>query len=256
MNRIPMGMIVVLAAAVTVAGGARPAAATPSSSVWTNCAFDIQSYGVWHVTYDNYTTLGEKGPARGGQAFPNDLGLTVGVLPFQRVQLEIGIDWFEPSDYPAFFNAKIGCPEGVLFPGAPALQAGIFNAGTKDGVTSQNVLHVITGRSLPNGAGRVHVSAYVGNQDLLRSSSGEKQNTGLMAAYDLSFRKTGPADAPFNRHVISADYASGENALGGYAIGLYTYFSPNVDLLVGPVWFNDEGENGSWKLTTQLDVNF
>lgn len=37
----------------------------------------------------------------------------------------------QPSDFPWFFNAKIGAPEVVLFKGAPALQVGVFNVGTK-----------------------------------------------------------------------------------------------------------------------------
>jgi len=56
--------------------------------------------------------------------------------------------------------------------------------------------------------------------------------------------------------VFAADYASGDNAIGGGGAGLYYYFSKNVDLLVGPVWFNDSGINGKTKWTVQLDINF
>jgi len=48
----------------------------------------------------------------------------------------------------------------------------------------------------------------------------------------------------------------GLNAIGGGGIGLYCYFTKDIDLLVGPVWFNDEGINGSTKWTVQLDVNY
>jgi hypothetical protein len=37
---------------------------------------------------------------------------------------------------------------------------------------------------------------------------------------------------------------------------VYFFFTPQIDLLVGPVWFNDRSINGSMKWTTQLDVNF
>jgi hypothetical protein len=229
--------------------------ATPSSTVWTNCSIDIQPHKVVHVTYDNYTTLGKKGPAQGGQQFPNDLGLTVGVLPSEKFQMEVGVDWLEPTDYPLFFSAKAGFPEGTLFSGAPALQVGVFNLGTKKGVTDQAVTHVITGRSLPGGLGRLHFSGYIGNSELLRSSEGEKENTGIMVGWDRGFWPADEEDGGYNRFVLAADYASGENAIGGGAIGLYYYFSPKADLLFGPVWFNDEGLNGDWKWTTQLDVN-
>ena len=72
--------------------------ATPSTTYWIPCTIDIQPFKVGHVTYDNYTTLGKKGPSRGGQAFPNDLGLTAGVLPFEKFQMEAGLDWLEPTD--------------------------------------------------------------------------------------------------------------------------------------------------------------
>lgn len=228
--------------------------ASPSTTYWTPCAMDIQGYKVVHVTYDNYTSLGQEGLASGGQAFPNDLGITVGVLPWKKVQIEIGVDWLEPSDDPLYFNAKVGAPEGALFSSSPAIQAGIFNLGTNQDVTGQNILHLVLGRSLPLGLGRLTVGGYKGNSKVLKSSKGKTEDMGLMAAYDYGFWSTG-ADG-FNRLVLAADYATGDNALGGGGAGLYYYFTKDMDLLVGPVWFNDEGINGDWKWTTQLDVNF
>ena len=238
------------------AGTALRAGATPSSTVWTPCTIDIQPFRVGHVTYDNYTTLGKKSPARGGQAFPNDLGLTGGVLPWEKLQMEVGIDWMEPSDYPAYFNAKLGSPEGTLFKGAPALEAGIFNVGTKKGVTDQDIGYVVTGRSLPGNLGRLHLSAYFGNAKILRSSDGGLQNVGFMAAYDYGFWQKKSPEGDYNRLVLAGDFASGRNAIGGGGAGLYYYFTKNIDILAGPVWFNDQGLNGLWKWTTQLDINF
>jgi len=37
----------------------------------------------------------------------------------------------EPSDYPFFFNAKIGTPEGALASWSPAVNVGIFDVGTQ-----------------------------------------------------------------------------------------------------------------------------
>ncbi len=64
------------------------------------------------------------------------------------------------------------------------------------------------------------------------------------------------AEGEFNRFVFVADYASGDNAIGGGGTGLYVYFTRKIDLAFGPVWFNDEGINGTWKWTMQLDINF
>ncbi|MBI4218188.1 MAG: hypothetical protein HY610_03640 [Elusimicrobia bacterium] len=246
--------LILVGIAVCVLSG--PAGSTPSTTYWTPSVIDIQGHKVGHVTYDNYTTLTKKGITNGGSAFANDLGLTVGVLPFQKFQMEVGFDWMEPADYPLSFNAKAGAPEGALFQGAPALQIGIFNVGTEKDITDQNIGYVVTGRSLPAGLGRVHLSAYLGNSKVLKDSDGNKENTGFMVAYDYGFWAAQSNDGGFNRVVFAADYASGKNAIGGGGVGLYYYFTKNVDLLAGPVWFNDTVMNGVWKWTTQLDINF
>jgi len=222
--------------------------ATPSTTYWTPCTMDFQAPDLTHITLDNYFTVGRNGPGSGGESFPTDVGLTWGRQLSDRLQFEFGFDVLEPSDHPLFFSAKVGFPEGKLSPRAPAVELGLFNVGTERGVTNHNVLHLIVGKSLPREAGRLHVSYYVGNGDVLRSSDGRKENTGFMVAYDR-WLVTG-------KFMIAMDYASGDNAIGGGGIGLYTFFTPNIDLLVGPVWFNDEGLNGKMKWTTQIDMNF
>src|SRR5262245_21194478 len=107
-----------LAALVSSTGAAL---ATPSTTYWTPMTLDIQSYGVLHWGVDNFFTTFRKA-SNGSGDFPTDAGLTVGVLPFEKFQMEVGIDVLEPSDDPLFFNLKMGAPEGALFDGAPALQ--------------------------------------------------------------------------------------------------------------------------------------
>jgi len=224
------------------------ALATPSTTYWTPCTLDMQPAGLTHITLDNYTTLSRAAPGDGGESFPTDYGLTWGAALGSKLSAEYGIDYLSPSKDPVFFNAKIGFTEGALSKRAPALQIGLFNFGTKSGATNQNIVHFLVGKSLPKGLGRLTVSYYVGNGKVLRSSTGEKENSGFMLAYD----KTIVPD----KIVFAADYASGDNAIGGGGAGLYYYFSKNVDLLVGPVWFNDSGINGKTKWTVQLDINF
>jgi len=228
--------------------------ATSSSTVWTPMTLDIQSYGVLHWGVDNYFTTFRKA-SNGAGDFPTDAGLTVGVLPFEKLQMEVGIDLLEPSDDPVFFNAKIGAPEGALFSGAPALQVGIINAGTKKDVTDYNIVYGVIGKSFP-AVGRFSVGPYVGNSKVLVDANGNKENKGWMAAFDHGFMPVKDAEGnEFNRLVFAADYASGNNALGGGAAGLYYYFTKNISLLTGPVWFNEEAINGKWKWTIQLDIN-
>jgi hypothetical protein len=234
--------------------GATAALATPSSTVWTNATTDIQSFRTLHVGIDNYFTAFRKS-ADGAGGFPTDAGLTVGVLPSQKVQMEIGIDTLEPTDFPLFLNAKIGTPEGTLFKGSPAVTLGIFNVGTESGVTNQNVGDLVVGKTIP-GVCRVFAGGYTGNRELLVNVAGEAEASGFMVAFDRGFHPAKDAGgASFNRFVLAVDYASGKNAVGGGSVGLYYYFSPAVSILTGPVFFNEKAFNGEWKWTTQLDAN-
>jgi len=196
MRPMAAGMTVGLASLLTVA-----AMATPTTTYWTPAAMDIQAPGVWHITYDSYFTVSHKGPGHGGESFPTDMGLTCGFRISWKALGEAGFDVLEPTDHPLFFNAKIGYPEGALGPHAPALQIGVFDVGTKSGVTDQNIVHLIVGKTLPRGMGRVHASIYHGRAGVLRSSTGEVENTGFMVAYDRWLRP--------GKFMLAGDYASG-----------------------------------------------
>ena len=218
--------------------------ATPSSTLWTVCTIDLQSAGVTHLGIDSYWS----GVSGSGPSFPTDLGLTWGAKLGPKLAAEYGFDALLPSDHPWYFNAKVGYREKTLSPNAPALQLGFFNFGTESGETNQNIVYLLTGKTLRDEKTRVAAAYYTGNGRVLRSSAGEEENTGFMLAVDHQL-------VP-GRVVLAADYASGKNAVGGGGLGLYYYFTKDSSLLVGPVWFNDRGLNGGMKWTTQWDFNF
>ena len=230
--------------------------ATPSTTFWTPCTTDVQPYGVWHVTYDSYFTVGRKGDKAGD--FPTDVGLTVGVLPYEKLNMEVGFDLLEPTEDPLFFNAKLGTPEGALFDDAPAFNLGIFNVGTKKDSTDFHIVDFLVGKTLPSNLGRLFLGVYIGATDTLETTAtgGDGDNSGFMIGWDKGFLPVKDEQGEFNRFVFAADYASGENAIGGGGVGLYTYFTRNVSILTGPVWFNDKELNGDIKWTIQLDINF
>src|SRR6266581_9401568 len=76
--------------------------ATPSTTYWTPSTSDVQPFNVWHIGVDNYFRLYqtqqdiEKGQ---GAALPTDVGLTVGVLPFEKLNMEVGIDYLAPATF-------------------------------------------------------------------------------------------------------------------------------------------------------------
>ena len=252
-----LAVVTVFATLVLFTGVAH---ATPSTTFWTPMTMDIQPYGVVHLGVDSYFHIASKSsPSPNGQ-FPVDLTVPeVGVLPFEKVQMELGADYFANADYPWYFNAKIGSPEDVWFKGQPALQLGIFNVGTKGSGPSRtdyDVGYLVIGKTIEP-LGRFSIGPYIGNHSALVSSSGKSENVGFMVAFDHGFLpvldKDGKVD--YNRIVFAADYASGKNYIGGGGFGVYYYFTRDISLLTGPVWFNDSGINGKWKWTVQVDIN-
>ncbi len=229
------------------------ASATNSTTFWTPMTPDVQPYGVLHLGMDNYFRLGQGSPG----TLPTDFTVaTIGVLPFKKLQMEVGIDYFATTGHPWLFNAKIGTPENAWFKGQPALQVGISNAQKRfqTNRADTNILFAVIGKTIPK-IGRFSIGPYLGNHATLVSSAGKGDNFGFMAAFDRGFLPAKGSDGEYNKLVFAIDYASGENALGGGGGGFYYYFTKDISLLVGPTFFNDRGINGRWKLTTQLDVN-
>ncbi|MEI6093740.1 MAG: hypothetical protein WCQ47_08725, partial [bacterium] len=107
--------------------------ATPSTVFWTPCTAYFQPFMKGHLGYDTYV--------RGKSMLPNDYGFTVGVLPFEKIQMEVGYDAMLPvansNDEASFINAKIGWPEDTLLPVGFAV--GIFNKGFRPDVTTYDV---------------------------------------------------------------------------------------------------------------------
>ena len=233
---------------------AAPAFATPSTTYWTPMTMDIQPFGVLHLGVDNYFNVDRS--SHEPHALATDVGLTIGILPFEKLIMEVGVDGLYPSDFPYYFNAKLGTPEDSLFDWSPALEVGIFNIGTGNIATNQNVVYGVIGKTIPN-IGRLSIGPYIGNSKALVDGNGKKENTGFMAAFDHGFVPTTDAKGnEYKKLVLAADYASGKNAIGGGGVGLYYYFTKDISLLTGPVFFNEKSINGTWKWTVQLDINF
>jgi hypothetical protein len=261
--------------------------ATPSTTYWTPATSDVQPFNVWHIGVDNYFRLAQSEEERlnvQAGSFFTDVGLTVGVLPYEKLNLEVGIDLLLPGRlaHPSLrslgsqflFNAKFGIPEGALARWSPAFNVGIFNVGTIGQITNMNILDFIVGKSL-GPLGRIHAGGYYGNPDsaLMREggckpgntgrvaciagASGELANSGGMVGYDYGFWKVkDKAGNEYNKWIFAADYASGKNFIGGGGFGIYHFFNKDISLLTGPVWFNDHVINGQWKWTVQLDINY
>jgi hypothetical protein len=256
-----------LLAALVVCGvvTSGPAWATPSTTYWAPSTTYVQPYLVPHITYDTYFSRGaippagvsSPGPVQNPPTYPVTTGLEIGVLPWDKLQLEVGFDLLLPSNDPFLLNAKLGTPEGTFFAGSPGLAVGIFGVGTKTDVTDYNILYAQAQKNLPWG-GYVSAGAHygAGSELLWTGSDGGVNRWGFMGALalpDININIPG-----LKKIVPVGDIMTGKNVFGAAGGGLYFYFTDAIDLLTGPVFFFDKalqpgGRSMLW--TVQIDVD-
>ena len=141
---------------------------TASTQIWIPST-DFQKWKTMHLGLDNYIRTSKINGVRGAGIY--DLGLTTGLLPFEKFQGEIGVDFLsmgdsQYDDHPFYFNAKIGFPEGALFKGSPALALGAYNIGLKKNLTDYNIIYGEIAKTIPI-LGRISVGYYTGNGKVL-----------------------------------------------------------------------------------------
>jgi hypothetical protein len=248
-----------LTAALLLAAAA--AHATPTTTFWAPSTTSIQPFLVPHITYDTY--FGSKPNNVGSPLYPVTTGLTMGVLPWDELQLEVGFDLLLPGSDPLLFNAKLGVPEDKLFAYQPSLAFGIYGVGTKKTTdtavgSDYNILYGQVQHSIPNVGGYLSVGGYYALQDkLFQASDGSgTQRAGFMGGFtspDLNINL--PWLLKMN---LTADVQTGKNVFGAAGGGVYFYFTDKIDLLTGPVYFFDPGAQPGgkrWFWTVQLDVD-
>jgi len=240
--------------------------ATPSTQIWIPST-DIQAFGVPHFGLDSYFRDWEHGYFQDGKRDPNvyDTGLTIGVLPLDSVQMEVGFDYMSTlsgskyDDHPLYFNAKIGMPEGVICSNAPAIAFGGYNFGTKynDATkTDQNIVYGLTAKTLPPfcglpSLGRLSAGYYVGNKEVLTGPNGSTDdNQGVLLSWDRTMREID------NRLWFAVDYMGGQNANGALSYAFSWAFTPNVSVIIGYDMYNKKSVAGANTVTMQWDINF
>lgn len=225
--------------------------ATPSTTVWTPATTYTQPYLVPHLTYDSY--VAEEG------ILANTYGLTMGVIPGDKLQGEIGFDVF----YPGFtadwlqLNGRLTLPEGLAGSWQPALSVGISNVGFEKDVSDYHLLHATISKTTP--IGTIGVGGYYGaGSKVLWTGSDGEERAGFMATYSSPEIPIGLPG--LEKLVFLADVATGKNWLGGVGAAAALYFNSNIALLTGPVFFLDSdlykatvGTDFMW--TAQIDVD-
>lgn len=246
MKKIRLAVLAIMASTCLMSAVAR---ATPSSQLWIPSA-DVQPVGTLHLGVDNYTTFFKK-QKDGGRNFPVDIGLTVGILETNYVNMEVGVDLKEATDDPMFFNAKVGVKEDAIEKYFPAIALGGYSIGTKSGVTDFDIGYIEVAKNLYS-FGRFTVGYYVGNSKLLVNSKGQKENDGVLLSYDRTMAEISP------KLWLVMDYMGGYNVLGAASFGLSWRFSPQVSALLGYHIFNEPKLPGTGEnmVTIQFDLDF
>lgn len=224
--------------------------ATPSTQIWIPST-DIQAFKKVHLGIDTYikteNNQGVKEPT------VTNFGLTVGVLPFEKIQMEVGLDYRDfggalDTTYPLLFNAKIGTPEDALFKGSPAIAVGAYDFGTKNKVTNYNIVYGLVAKTLGN-FGRLSAGYYTGNDELLVDKNGNKDNHGVLLSWDRTISEIS------DKLWAAVDYQGGKNGYGALSFGVAWKFAPNVSVIFGYDIYN---ESSLYKptATVQLDIDF
>jgi hypothetical protein len=258
--------IVMLAMTLTMAATG-VALATPSTQIWIPST-DVQAYKTLHLDIDTYFRASGKSGTPGNpnrDANVYDIGLTAGVLPFEKVQMEVGADYVttatEPGDnHPAMFNAKLGTPEDALFKFSPAIAVGIYNLGFKqlaNTTPGQNMVYGLVARTLPAigpvpSLGRISAGAYHGSSTALVSPNNPTKgaNDGILLSWDRTMTEIS------DKLWFAVDYQGGNNADGAINVGFSWNFSKNVSVIFGYDIYKEKALAGNNTFTTQLDINF
>ncbi len=234
------------------------ASATGSTQIWIPST-DFQKFKTLHLGIDNYLRIkNQTDGSRGAGVY--DIGLTTGILPWEKFQAEAGIDYLGMGDgiydkSPVYFNLKLGTPEGALFKGAPAIAIGGQNFGTKSNLTNYNVVYGLLAKTIPV-LGRLSAGYYVGNSKILLDENSAKANSGILLSLDR------PMTEISNKLWLAVDYQGGKNYLGALNAGFSWSFSSNVSVIFGYNIYNNHKVAYNTKdlnvnsFTTQLDINF
>jgi opacity protein-like surface antigen len=252
-----------------VISAATAAFATPSTQIWIPST-DIQAFKTVHLGIDNYFRASANHDLESGESFRDlntlDIGLTAGILPFDKVQMEVGIDFLtiasNPNDnHPLMGNFKIATPEDSFFKFQPAIAFGMYNMGPTHNVdtapaivSGQNILYALAAKTIPAmgpvpSLGRVSAGYYRGSKHALTDIEGHSANEGALVSWDRTMSEIS------DKLWVAVDYMSGNNVNGAVSFGVSWAFSKNVSLIFGYDIYKDKHLSGANTFTTQLDIN-
>ena len=225
---------------------------TASTHIWSPST-DVQAYKKWHLTSDFYVPTENNSDGTRANTVTN-LGLTVGVLPFEKLNAEVGFDhksgYGSLDDYPWYFNTKVGIPENAYGKFFPALAVGIYDIGIKNDKTDYNVMYGKAAKTFSIdevSLGRFSIGYFKGDSKLLMHD-GEKDNSGLLFAWERVMPEIS------DKLWLCVDYQGTKSSYGAWNAGFSWKFADNVSGLFGYDFYNDRDLADTY--TVQLDIDF
>jgi hypothetical protein len=226
--------------------------ATPSTHIWSPST-DVQAFKKLHLTADFYVPTENNADDSRANTITN-LGLTVGILPFEKLNVEVGFDhksgYGGLDDYPMYFNAKVGIPEDAYGKFFPALAVGIYDLGTKKGKTDNNVFYGKIAKTLKIkgiSLGRFSAGYFIGNDKLL-VHSGKEDADGVLLAWERVMSEIS------DKLWLCVDYQGSRSAYGALNAGFSWKFAENVSAIFGYDIYNDQDLANTY--TVQVDIDF
>ena len=256
-GNIPRTTGIILGALALIGLIATTASATPSTQIWIPST-DIQPYKTVHLNVDTYLRANSNDDdSRTAPVVA--IGPTFGILPYEKIQAEIGFDVIsaggDADKYPLYFHAKLGTPEGSLFKLSPALAVGGYNFGTKGGdvrngdvATDQNMVYGLVAKTLPT-IGRLSAGYFFGNRKVLVDANGQSDEKGLLLSWDRTMTEIS------DKLWLGIDYQGTDSALGAFSFGASYAVAKNVSVLLGYDIYNKKATGGENTVTLQVDIN-
>jgi hypothetical protein len=255
-GRIIHRMGISLAALALCGLTASIAAATPSTQVWIPST-DIQPYKTVHLNFDTYLRANTNDD--GSRTAPAVvIGPTVGILPYEKIQAEIGFDVIsaggDADKYPLYGHFKLGMPEDNTW--IPAVAVGMYNIGTKSGdarngeiATNQDIAYALAAKTFPV-IGRLSAGYYSGNKKVLIDENGSSDEKGVLLSWDRTMTEIS------DKLWMAVDYQGSNSFMGALSFGASWAFAKNVSVLLGYDIYNKKATGGENTVTLQLDINF
>jgi hypothetical protein len=252
---------IMAAAGLVVALACGSALALPTGQIWIPSP-DAKGFKEATINVINVTRF-SNAPDAGVNTYA--VGVVAGVLPFETVKMEIGMDYVTTGtkakldDYPLYFNAKLATVEDLGFKGMPAFAVGAYGLGTYDsihGSTRQNIVYGLAAKTLPV-VGRISLGGYnAAEKPLVNGTNVKNHATGVLASWDRSMPEIS------DKLWLGVDYMSGNNLNGQIGFGASWAFSKQITVLAGVQFFNpfysptnEAIPGGKPAFTTQLFIN-